>query len=91
MESWTYRLEHVRCGKPCKACPHGPYWYGYRKERGKTLKKYFGKEDPRHKESSKEIDKIVLEDPREAIFYEETATKDLAYEILELPFNTTWP
>jgi hypothetical protein len=27
--SITYRLERVSCGKGCKGCPHGPYWYGY--------------------------------------------------------------
>ena len=41
--SITYRLERVSCGKGCKVCPHGPYWYGYWKEGGKTLSKYIGK------------------------------------------------
>ncbi len=39
----TYRLERVSCGKNCKGCPHGPYWYGYWKEGGKTKSKYIGK------------------------------------------------
>jgi hypothetical protein len=39
----TYRLEKVFCGKGCKGCPHGPYWYGYWKEGGKTRSKYIGK------------------------------------------------
>ncbi len=39
----TYRLEKVSCGKGCKGCPHGPYWYGYWKEDGKTKSKYIGK------------------------------------------------
>lgn len=39
----TYRLERVSCGKGCKGCPHGPYWYGYWKEGGKTKSKYIGK------------------------------------------------
>jgi len=39
----TYRLERVSCGKGCKGCPHGPYWYGYWKEGGKTRSKYIGK------------------------------------------------
>jgi hypothetical protein len=38
----TYRLERVSCGKGCKGCPHGPYWYGYWKEGGKTRSKYIG-------------------------------------------------
>lgn len=41
--SITYRLERVSCGKGCKGCPHGPYWYGYWKEGGKTRSKYIGK------------------------------------------------
>ncbi len=41
--STTYRLERVSCGKNCKGCPHGPYWYGYYREGGKTRSKYIGK------------------------------------------------
>ena len=41
--SITYRLERVSCGKGCKGCPHGPYWYGYWREGGKTRSKYIGK------------------------------------------------
>lgn len=41
--SITYRLERVSCGKGCKGCPHGPYWYGYWKEGGKTKSRYIGK------------------------------------------------
>jgi hypothetical protein len=39
----TFRLERVSCGKNCKGCPHGPYWYGYWREGGKTRSKYIGK------------------------------------------------
>jgi len=42
--SVTYRQEWVRCGKECSKCPHGPYWYAYWKEGGKTRSKYVGKE-----------------------------------------------
>jgi hypothetical protein len=41
--SMTFRLERVSCGKNCKGCPHGPYWYGYWREGGKTHSKYIGK------------------------------------------------
>ncbi len=41
--SMTYRLERVSCGKKCKGCPHGPYWYGYWREGGRTRSKYIGK------------------------------------------------
>lgn len=40
----TYRQEHVRCGKHgCATCPHGPYWYAYWKEDGRTRKRYIGR------------------------------------------------
>lgn len=43
----TYRLEHVRCGRPgCTKCPHGPYWYAYWRERGKLRSRYIGKTLP---------------------------------------------
>jgi hypothetical protein len=46
--AWTYQLEMVRCGKAGCRCnegqPHGPYWYGYRKEGGRTVSTYIGKE-----------------------------------------------
>jgi hypothetical protein len=41
--SMTFRQERVSCGKNCKGCPHGPYWYGYWREGGKTRSKYIGK------------------------------------------------
>lgn len=25
----SYQLEKIFCGKNCKGCPHGPYWYAY--------------------------------------------------------------
>lgn len=43
----TYQLERVRCGKAnCKCTKgslHGPYWYGYWSEGGKTKSMYIGK------------------------------------------------
>ena len=43
----TYRLEYVRCGKAQCACVggtgHGPYWYAYWWEGGRTRKRYIGK------------------------------------------------
>jgi len=43
----TYRLEHVRCGKPgCTRCPHGPYWYAYWREAGRLKSRYIGKNLP---------------------------------------------
>lgn len=46
----TYRLVSVRCGKEnCKCTQgsgHGPYWYAFWSEQGKTKSKYIGKKRP---------------------------------------------
>jgi len=42
--SVVYQLERVRCGKKCRGCPHGPYWYAYYRSRGGVTSKYVGKE-----------------------------------------------
>ena len=43
----TYQLERIRCGKAnCKCAKgalHGPYWYAYWSEDGKTKSMYVGK------------------------------------------------
>jgi hypothetical protein len=47
----TYRLENVRCGRASCKCtdgkPHGPYWYAYWSEGGKTRSQYIGKRLPK--------------------------------------------
>jgi hypothetical protein len=47
----TYRLEGVRCGsKSCKCVQgelHGPYWYAYWTEGGRTRSQYVGKKLPK--------------------------------------------
>jgi hypothetical protein len=43
----TFRQEMVRCGKQgCTTCPHGPYWYAYWREDGRTKSRYIGKQLP---------------------------------------------
>jgi hypothetical protein len=43
----TFRYETVRCGKEnCSRCPHGPYWYAYWKEGGRTRSRYIGRTLP---------------------------------------------
>jgi hypothetical protein len=46
--SITYQLERIRCGKAnckcAKGCLHGPYWYGYWSEGGRTKSTYIGKQ-----------------------------------------------
>ncbi len=46
----SFRQEMVRCGKDgCTKCPHGPYWYAYWREGGRTRSRYVGKELPGQK------------------------------------------
>ncbi len=47
----TYRQQFTRCGKPrCHKCRegtgHGPYWYAYWSEKGRTVSKYIGSHLP---------------------------------------------
>jgi hypothetical protein len=46
MPGVSYRQAHVRCGKGCDACPHGPYWYAYWKEGGRSRSQYIGRTLP---------------------------------------------
>lgn len=39
----TYQLERVLCGKARCKLWHGPYWYAYWKQGGRTFSKYIGK------------------------------------------------
>ena len=55
-----YRQELVRCGKAnCKKCvngpAHGPYWYSFQTNSGKTTKKYLGKELPEKAKAERDI------------------------------------
>ncbi|HEV7375261.1 MAG TPA: DUF6788 family protein [Pyrinomonadaceae bacterium] len=53
VDNKTYRSQGVRCGKErCKCASgdlHGPYWYAYWFEQGKTRSQYIGKKLPRRK------------------------------------------
>ena len=47
----TYRQQYTRCGKErCRKCKegagHGPYWYAYWSENGRTISKYVGIHPP---------------------------------------------
>lgn len=42
MPAVTYRTQSVRCGKDCASCPHGPYWYAFWKEGGRSRSQYIG-------------------------------------------------
>lgn len=38
----SYRQQRVRCGRDCGECPHGPYWYAFWREDGRTRSQYIG-------------------------------------------------
>jgi len=80
---WCYQTEYVACGKKCTACPHGPYWYRYRRELGRLVKKYVGKFEP-FKNHLDNVQRLKPDDHRKAIFDGAKATPALAYAILGL-------
>ncbi|MDQ6661026.1 MAG: winged helix-turn-helix domain-containing protein, partial [Chloroflexota bacterium] len=56
----TYRQQYTRCGKErCRKCRkgsgHGPYWYAYWSENGRTISKYIGIHLPPHVETQQAI------------------------------------
>jgi len=57
----TYRQQYTRCGKQrCRKCKegpgHGPYWYAYYSEGGRTISKYIGIHAPAElKEAQSEL------------------------------------
>jgi DNA-binding SARP family transcriptional activator len=56
----TYRQQYTRCGKQrCHKCKegsgHGPYWYAYWSEKGRTVSKYIGTHLPEHLASSQGV------------------------------------
>src|SRR5437016_6180176 len=53
----TYRQQYTRCGKErCRKCRegegHGPYWYAYWSEKGRTVSKYVGRQLPLRSEAT---------------------------------------
>ena len=59
----TIVAKWVKCGKGCKKCPHGPYYYLVWKENGKTKWKYLGKikHDPKVKNLKERLKEIRKE------------------------------
>jgi hypothetical protein len=72
----TFRAEYVHCGKRCRGCPHGPYWYAYRREAGKVKKRYIGLVDPRERPEQPHSDDVI--------FHARDASLALALKILGL-------
>lgn len=57
----TYRQQFTRCGKQrCRKCRegagHGPYWYAYWSENGRTVSKYIGIHPPVEKTEPRPLD-----------------------------------
>ncbi len=62
----TYHQQVSYCGKPrCRKCRegvgHGPYWYAYRNENGRTTRTYIGKELPPELQSAQDTTNGVQE------------------------------
>ncbi|MHB8599061.1 MAG: DUF6788 family protein [Ktedonobacteraceae bacterium] len=62
----TYHQQVSYCGKPrCRKCRegvgHGPYWYAYRNENGRTTRTYIGKELPLELQSAQDTTNGVQE------------------------------
>ncbi|MEO8955783.1 MAG: DUF6788 family protein [Ktedonobacteraceae bacterium] len=60
----TYRQQHTRCGKErCRKCKegagHGPYWYAYWSEAGRTVSKYVGIHLPADVEIDRQLTKKI--------------------------------
>jgi predicted ATPase/DNA-binding SARP family transcriptional activator len=56
----TYRQQFTRCGKQrCRKCRegagHGPYWYAYWSEKGRTVSKYIGTHLPENIEAAQAL------------------------------------
>lgn len=56
----TYRQQFTRCGKQrCRKCRegsgHGPYWYAYWSEKGRTVSKYIGVHLPKDVEGERQF------------------------------------
>ncbi len=56
----TYRQQFTRCGKQrCRKCRegsgHGPYWYAYWSEKGRTVSKYIGIHLPKDIEEERQF------------------------------------
>jgi len=84
---WTYRVEYVRCGHKCGGCPHGPYWYRYRKQAGRTVKEYVGKIHPFS--DNPEFPEVRDNDVyRSQILNRDKATLKLASEILGVSMDS---
>jgi len=81
----TYRLQYIRCGKGCRGCPHGPYWYAFWKEDGKTRSEYIGKRRREDSEGKPPVENIPIKShPWEGILNRRTASLGLACTILEV-------
>lgn len=90
MAKECFRCEWIKCGKAaCRSCPHGPYWYAYWSEGGKTKKRYVGKGDPTQAKGEK--DRLPeTPDRLDAVFSACKITPGLCWEILGLRPGATW-
>ncbi|HEX7736615.1 MAG TPA: DUF6788 family protein [Ktedonobacteraceae bacterium] len=83
----TYRQQYTRCGKQrCRKCKegagHGPYWYAYWSENGRTISKYIGIHPP-EEVALKELQAAATQDEVDTQF---SAGRDLlSHKTIPLP------
>ena len=82
----TYRQQYTRCGKDrCRKCKegagHGPYWYAYWSENGRTVSKYVGI----HLPADVEIERQAAKDTEE----KDAAESPLAKSTPTLPLDNS--
>jgi len=42
-DGYSIQLKYIPCGKDCGSCPHGPYYYYYKRDGDKVCCEYGGK------------------------------------------------
>lgn len=78
VEGIHYRQEFVKCGRNCKKCPHGPYWYAYWWDAAKLRKAYVGKKLPDQVQAAHDHNHPVKDNGPALIFM----SSDRAWELL---------
>jgi DNA-binding SARP family transcriptional activator len=84
----TYRQQFTRCGKQrCHKCKdgagHGPYWYAYWSENGRTISKYIGIHPPAGIEISQPVEAQLSSSQErqiEALPFKSTDAKDSGFQ-----------
>lgn len=85
----TYKQEYTKCNKPgCKTCStgqgHGPYWYAYWSENGRTRKEYIGKMLPETAQQAAAAQELARQHRRE-LQQAEAIVQEFAPQLAQAP------